>query len=256
MGSAWATLVARTFMGVMFLFVIFRSSFTSEIRLVYKQVKVNLKDLKDLGRIGISSGLQFTFEVAAFVIAGIMAGSFGKEQIDAHGISLSMAAFTYMFASGIGSAVTIRVGVFKAQRDWKGIQMAGSAAVKLVMIIMGAFGILFLIFKNVLPMGFTDNKNILVLSSNLLVIAAMFQLFDGLQVTVIGMLRGLEDTKIPTYIALVGYWIIALPLAYLLAFVVKWEVVGIWIALLTSLMVVAVSVYLRFNYLVKKNLIE
>jgi MATE family multidrug resistance protein len=254
MGSAWATLVARGFMGIMFLFVIFRSSFTSEIRLVYSQVKINLKDLKDLGRIGISSGLQFTFEVAAFVIAGIMAGSFGKEQIDAHGISLSMAAFTYMFASGIGSAVTIRVGVFKAQRDWKGIQMAGSAAVKLVLIIMGSFGILFLIFRNILPMGFTDNKNILALSSNLLIIAAMFQLFDGLQVTVIGMLRGLEDTKIPTYIALVGYWMIALPLAYLLAFAVKWEVVGIWIALLTSLVVVAISVYLRFSYLVRKNL--
>jgi MATE family multidrug resistance protein len=165
-----------------------------------------------------------------------------------------MAAFTYMFASGISSAVTIRVGVFKAQRDWKGIQLAGSTAIKLVLMIMGAFGILFLIFRNVLPMGFTDNKNILELSSNLLIIAAMFQLFDGLQVTVIGMLRGLEDTKVPTYITLVGYWIIALPLAYLLAFVVKWEVIGIWIALLTSLVVVAMSVYLRFNYLVKKNL--
>jgi len=254
MGSAWATFIARTFMGVAFLFIVFKTAVPGEIAKVYNRVKVNWKELKDLARIGINAGLQFTFEVAAFVICGLMAGTFGKEQIDAHGISMQLAAFTYMFGSGVSSAATIRIGILSAQKNWKEIKEAGIIAIKLVLLVMGAFGILFLIFRNVLPMGFSKETEIIELSSKLLVIAALFQLFDGLQVTVIGILRGLEDSKAPTIITLIGYWLVALPLAYCFAFVFKWEVVGIWIALLISLMIVAAGLYGRFNYLVKKNL--
>jgi len=254
MGSAWATFIARTFMGVLFLIVIFKFRGTREIAAVYNKVKVSWIELKELAKIGLNAGLQFTFEVAAFAIAGLMAGSFGKEQIDAHGISLSLAAFTYMFGSGISSAATIRVGIYKAQNDWANIKIAGLTAVKLVLIVMGFFGVVFLLFRSLLPLAFTNHAEIVELCSYLLVIAAMFQLFDGLQVTVIGILRGLEDVKMPTIITLVSYWLIALPLAYYLAFVVKLETVGIWIALLVSLVIVAVSLYLRFNYLLKKHL--
>jgi MATE family multidrug resistance protein len=78
-------------------------------------------------------------------------------------------------------------------------------------------------------------------------------MFDGLQVTVIGILRGLEDVKAPTIITLVSYWLIALPLAYFLAFKLSLETVGIWIALLVSLVIVAVSLFLRFRYLLRKH---
>jgi multidrug resistance protein, MATE family len=254
MGSAWATFIARSFMGIMFVAVIFKSSATSEIKKVFRQVHVNWMELKELARIGINSGLQFTFEVAAFVIAGLMAGVFGKEQIDAHGISLSLAAFTYMFGSGISSAATIRIGTYSAQGDWQNIRRAGNAAIKLVLLVMGFFGLLFLALRTILPLGFTDNEEIIKLSSNLLIIAALFQLFDGLQVTVIGILRGLEDVKAPTIITLISYWLIALPLAYFLAFNLKMETIGIWIALLISLVIVAVSLFLRFRHLLKKHL--
>ena len=158
-----------------------------------------------------------------------------------------------MFASGISSAVTIRVGIYKAQNDWENINQAGLTAIKLVILVMAFFCLVFLSLRNILPLGFSNNAEIISLSSKLLVIAAMFQMFDGLQVTVIGILRGLEDAKVPTVITLVGYWLIALPLSYFLAFKMKWEVVGVWIALLTSLALVAVSVYWRFKYLVNKN---
>ncbi len=254
MGAAWATFTARIFMGIMFLVLIFKSPATNEIALVFKQVKIKWKELIALAKPGINYGFQFTFEVAAFVICGLMAGSFGKEQIDSHGISMGLAAFTYMFASGISSAVTIRVGIYKSQNDWQNIKEAGLSSIKLVLLVMSFFGIMFLLFRNVLPLGFSNNLEIIELSSKLLIVAAMFQLFDGVQVTVIGILRGLEDSNIPTIITLVGYWLIALPLAYFLAFKMEWEVVGVWIALATSLTLVAVSVYLRFTYLVKKNL--
>lgn len=254
LGSAWASFIARAFMGISFLVFIFRSPLTKEIGTVYKLVKINWTELKDLARIGLNSGAQFTFEVAAFAIAGLMAGTFGKEQIDAHGIALSIAAFTYMFASGISSAATIRVSVYNAQQNWLEIKNAGYTALKLVLLVMGAFGILFLIFSTVLPLGFSDEIEIIKLASKLLIIAAMFQLFDGIQVVAIGALRGLEDVKYPTIITLVGYWLIALPLAYLLAFTLKMETIGIWIALLASLIFVAVGLFWRFNFLIRKNL--
>jgi multidrug resistance protein, MATE family len=112
MGSAWATFIARCFMGIAFVLYIFYNKHTKEIRSYYKQVKVSVEVLRPLWKIGINSGMQFTFEVAAFVIALFMAGKFGKEQIDAHGIAISLASFTYMFASGVSSASTIRVGNF------------------------------------------------------------------------------------------------------------------------------------------------
>jgi MATE family multidrug resistance protein len=256
MGAAYATFVARIFMGGAFLFLVFKSEATKQIAKYYSQVKINLKEIKELAVIGINSGLQFVFEVAAFVIAGLMCGSFGKEQMDAHGVSLQMAAFTYMFASGIASASTIQMGTYNAKGNWKEIKAAGNACIKLVLIVMGFFGLIFFIFRNYLPMGFTDQKEIIEMSSNLLIIAALFQLFDGLQVTVIGMLRGLEDVKISTWITLVGYWVIALPLAYMLAFKFQMETVGVWIALLISLALVAVALYMRFTYLVKKHLVS
>lgn len=253
MGSAWASFISRIFMGGAFMFVIFKSQFTKEIAPLFRKVKLNLPELKRLGLIGINSGLQFTIEVAAFAVAGFMAGSFGKEQIDAHGIALSLAALTYMFGSGIGSAATIRAGVYKAKEDWTEVRTAARKAIQLVVIVMGICGVLFLLFHDYLPMAFSSEPEIVSLASQLLIIAAMFQLFDGMQVTILGVLRGLEDVKVPTVITLIGYWVIALPLAYFLAFYAGLEVIGIWIGLLVSLMVVSGGLFWRMRYLFRKN---
>ena len=119
---------------------------------------------------------------------------------------------------------------------------------------MGSFGVLLLIFNQTLPLAFTTSGEIVALSAKLLLIAAMFQLFDGLQVTIIGALRGLQDTRIPTLITLVGYWLLALPLAYWLAYIQKMEVIGVWIALLASLVFVGLCLWWRLYYLLRKNL--
>lgn len=246
MGSAWATFIARCFMGAAFLWYIFYDPKTNQIKQFFSKVKVGGEALRSLWKIGINSGMQFTFEVAAFVIALFMAGKFGKEQIDAHGIAITLASFTYMFASGISSASTIRVSHFAAKNNWTELKKAGNMAVLLVMVCMGFFALIFVLFNNVLSGIFTNDEAILDLSSKLLLIAAVFQLFDGLQVTSIGMLRGMEDVKFPTYVTLIGYWILALPLAYLLGFTFKMEVIGIWWALTFSLVFVGVILYWRF----------
>jgi multidrug resistance protein, MATE family len=148
MGAAWASLSARVFMGVCFLIVIFKSPVTKEIAKIYKQVKITWAEQIALGKIGFNAGMQFTIEVAAFAIAGFMAGSFGKEQIDSHGIALSIAALTYMFGSGISSAATIRVGIYNAQKNWLEIKQASRTAIQLVLLVMGFCGIILWLFNN------------------------------------------------------------------------------------------------------------
>jgi MATE family multidrug resistance protein len=254
MGSAWASFIARSFMGIAFLGYIFYSPLTNSIKGVYQQAKINSVDLLRLVKNGLNSGAQFTFEVAAFVIAGLMAGVFGKEVIDAHGIALHMAAFTYMFGSGISSATTIVVGNCIADSNWLNIKKAVRSSIQLIIVGMGSCALIFILLNKVLPYAFTDDLQITIITSKLLIIAAMFQLFDGLQVVVIGVLRGVEDFKFPTLITLIAYWVIALPLAYLLAFINKMGVYGIWYALLISLIFVALTLYFRIRILIARNL--
>jgi len=251
MGAAWATFISRCFMGGAFLWYVFINPKTNDIKTFFGKVKVGGEALRSLWKIGINTGMQFTFEVAAFVIALFMAGTFGKEQIDSHGIAITLASFTYMFASGIASASTIRVSNFRAKEDKAGLKRAGNIAVLLVLLCMGFFALVFVFLNSWLPTLFTKDPEIIGLSSSLLLIAAVFQLFDGLQVTSIGILRGMEDVKYPTYVTLIGYWILALPFAYFLGFTCKLEVIGIWWALTFSLVFVGIILYWRFWKLMK-----
>jgi MATE family multidrug resistance protein len=252
MGAAWATFSARVFMAVAFALYIFYNKKLKEIVQPFLREKITYIQLKKLLSIGIGPALQFTFEVAAFACAGIMAGWLGKITLDAHGIALSIAAFTYMFTSGISGAASIRVANYKGLNDWKNIKIAGTAAFVLAGLIMLSFASVFLLFYETLPTFFNKHKEVIEVSSGLLLVAALFQFFDGTQVTGLGVLRGLSDVKMPTVIALTAYWVIALPLAYFLGFPQKLGIYGIWFGLTAGLIFSAVALYLRFWHLTKK----
>ena len=164
---------------------------------------------------------------------------------------LSLAAFTYMFASGIGSATTIRVGKYYAVTDLENVKQAIKTSFRCVIVTMGVMALLFITFNKLLPTIFTEDAEIIKISSILLLFAAFFQLFDGTQVTAIGALRGLEDYKFPTYVAFTGYWIIALPLCYIFAFTFHYKVYGIWLGLSIGLGFVSIALFLRIKYLMK-----
>ena len=249
MGVCWATFISRMFMGVLFLFYVFKHPSLNSFVPYFKTAKINAYHFWLLFKDGVASGLQFTFEVAAFAIAGFFAGVFGKEEIDAHGIALSLASFTYMFASGIASASTIIVGNYNSLRNYDELHNSIKIAFKTVLTTMAFMALLFVIFNRVLPSFFTKEEDIIQISSQLLLIAALFQLFDGAQVTAIGILRGLEDYKFPTYLAFIGYWLLALPLCYLFAFVYDYSVIGIWAGLSIGLAFVSVTLYFRIRYL-------
>jgi MATE family multidrug resistance protein len=252
MGSCWATFYARTFMGIAFLFVIYKSApFNAESKLLSK-VKVNLKDCIRLLKIGFGSALQFTFEVAAFVCCALMIGKFGKEQIDAHGIAIGIASFTYMFGSGISGASTILTGKYKAQSNFTDLKKSISTALFCIVFVTLFFAILFIALNKWLPTYFSTDFKIIELSSSLLIIAGLFQLFDGLQVTQLGILRGLEDVNIPTIITLIGYWVICLPLAYLLGIYFDLQAKGVWYAILIGLAFVAFFLLFRIKKVLAK----
>ena len=254
MGAAWATFWARVFMAVAFAFYIVYHKKLKEIVKPFLQEKITATQLKNLFSIGIGPALQFVFEVAAFAFAGIMAGWLGKITLDAHGIALSIAAFTYMFTSGISGAASIRVANYNGLNDWKNIKIAGKAGFVLAGIIMMAFAVVFLFSYEILPTFFNKHAEVIKISSGLILVAALFQFFDGIQVTGLGVLRGLSDVKMPTIIALTAYWIIALPLAYYLGFIAKLGINGIWYGLTAGLIFSAAALYTRFNYLVKKQI--
>jgi MATE family multidrug resistance protein len=117
---------------------------------------------------------------------------------------------------------------------------------------MFGFSIAFLLLKNYLPYMFTDNVEVVAIASQLLIIAALFQISDGFQVIFLGALRGLQDLKIPSYLTFIAYWIIGFPVSYILGILLNFGAVGIWIGLLAGLSSSAIMLFIRFNYLSKK----
>lgn len=242
-------------MGFGFLLFVFYHKSVNSFAKYFKEARINALHFWPLFKDGITSALQFTFEVAAFAIAGLLSGVFGKEQLDAHGIALSLAAFTYMFASGISSATTIRVGNFDSLNNLDEVKLAIKTSYRLVIITMSCMALLFICFNTWLPVVFSKDQEIILITSKLLLFAAFFQLFDGTQVVAIGALRGLEDYKVPTYITFIGYWIIALPLCYIFAFTLGYKVYGIWLALSIGLGFVSITLFFRIRNLLRLKVI-
>jgi MATE family multidrug resistance protein len=207
---------------------------------------------KKILAIGVPSGLQWVFEIGAFSFAVLMIGWIGAKQQAAHLIAISMAAVTYMIASGLSAAVAVRVGNHLGLKDKDGMRMAGFSAFIMVLCFMFTSAIMFITCRNILPGFFSNDKEVIGIASSLLIIAALFQLWDGIQVVALGALRGLKDTTWPTIITLIAYWVFGLPVSYLLAFKLNFGAQGVWWGLSFGLFVAALLLFLRFNYVSRK----
>ena len=252
MGSCWASFISRVVMaGSMFAYVRYAKRFRSYWT-EFSLKNVSKKLSKKILSIGIPSGLQWVFEVGAFSFALVMIGWIGSREQASHLIALSIAAATYMIASGLSAAVSVRVGNQVGTKDVGELRKAGFSGFILAVIFMSCFALLFILGKNFLVSFFNKESYVLQTASSLLVIAAFFQLSDGIQVVGLGALRGMKDVKFPTYVTLISYWAIGLPVSYVLGFTFKLGVQGIWYGLLIGLSCVAVFLLLRFNFLSRK----
>jgi len=185
--------------------------------------------------------------VGAFSLSYLMIGWIGVTPQAAHQIAINVASVTYMAATGIAAAATIRVGNLRGSGDLAGARQAGFAAYWLAFGFMGAMGLLLIGLRHVIPAFYNTDPAVVAQAATLLAIAAAFQVSDGLQVVGLGALRGLEDVKVPSVVALLAYWAIALPLGYGLGFGLKLGAPGVWLGLLTGLSTVAVVLLLRFR---------
>ncbi len=217
--------------------------------------------LKKIINLGLPSAMQMLFEVALFTAAIWLCGSIGKTSQAANQIALTLATMTFMFAMGLNVTAMIRVSNMKGLKDYKNLVTIARSIFLLAIILETVFAIFFIVFHNYLPHLFLnmenanqalDNKEVIAIASQLLLVAAVFQISDGIQVVVLGALRGLQDVKIPMYITFVAYWIVGFPISYYLAMHTSLKATGVWIGLLAGLTIAALLLYIRFSKLTTK----
>lgn len=257
-GSAWATFIARVFMVVFLFFVMKKESKTRE-HLKNFSLKISLFSkalFNKMIKIGVPTSLQMFFEVTAFAAAAFICGLVSANDISSHQIALSMASFTFNLCIGLGVASTVLIGNKMGERNFVELRKIGVNNIKIVFIGMIIAGLLFIVARNILPTFFTDSSNVQVieLASKLLIIAALFQLSDGIQVVTLGCLRGIQDVKIPSVITFIAYWIITIPLGYYLCYIQGMGAIGMWIALGLGLSISAVLLVKRFHDLTKRRI--
>lgn len=208
--------------------------------------------LRELIRLGWPISLTIVAEVGLFAASAVMMGWLGTVQLAAHGIAMQLASITFMVPLGLSGAATVRIGQAYGHGDFGNLRRAAWTAIVLA-IIVGLIGaILFLVLPEWLASLFLDYHNpsasaVLTYAVILLMVAAGFQLLDSLQVTAVALLRGLKDTRVPMLIAILAYWGIGMPTAYLLGFVLELGGQGIWVGLACGITVAAVLLLRRFN---------
>ena len=244
-GAGLATLISRIIMCALIVWVI-----RSKCKGFKWQFDFSI--IKRLLKVGIPSGLQYIFEVGAFATASIMVGWIGAEALAAHNIALNLSAITYMASTGLAAASTIRVGNQMGLRDRRNLRVAGFSTMAMTAIFMSLCGLLFILLRHQLPTLYVEDEYVRSIASSLLIVAAAFQISDGLQAVGLGVLRGLTDVKVPTIVTFVAFWLTAIPLGYILGFSLDMGIQGIWYALCIGLTIAAIFHIWRFNRLSKK----
>ena len=246
-GAGVGTLVSRLIILVGILFVIFKHpQFALYRQHLSNQLTFKTERLRDIIRIGIPSSLQYSMESGAFAVSGVMAGWLGYIQQAAHQIAINVSALTFMVSIGISAAGSIRIAYAYGKNDWKRVRSIG----KTTLLISVIYGLLcaafFILGRNQLPLIFNKEAPVIEYAAILLIMAAIFQISDSVQAIGVGLLRGLQDVRIPTLLVFIAYWIIGIPLGYRLAFHYNWEIKGLWTGLIVGLSVSALLLSLRF----------
>nr|WP_307777152.1 MATE family efflux transporter [Flavobacterium panacis] len=264
-GAALGTVISRIFL-VMFMHIML--SRRDDLKRFFKNFsfeEIQKATIKKIISIGFPSAMQMLFEVVLFTASIWLCGNIGKTSQAANQIALSLASMTFMFAMGLSVTSMVRVSNQRGLMDYKKLIVVARSIFLLAIILETIFAIFFIVFHNYLPYIFLnmentgqilDNEEVISIASKLLLIAAVFQISDGIQVVVLGALRGLQDVKIPMYITFVAYWIIGFPISYYLGEYTELKAQGVWIGLLAGLTAAATFLYIRFQYLTKRLVVK
>lgn len=246
-GVGISTLLDRILMAAVMSFYVFRSKHFKVYLQNFKFTFIDkVRSIKIL-KIGAPVALQYSFEISAFSGAAILIGTIGAVEQAAHQIAINLASVTYMMASGIASAATIKTGNNFGKRNFNDLRRSAIASYHVIICFMSITAILFVCANNLLPFIYTEDQSVITIAAHLLIIAGFFQLFDGTQVVGLGVLRGIGDVNVPTIITFIAYWIIGIPLGYLLGIKLNLGVNGIWYGLTFGLLTASVLLFLRFQ---------
>lgn len=255
-GAAIGTLISRFFMLAFLYFILKNKKKLSTYFIWSKREHLDKTIFKRLFSLGFPTALQMFFEVALFTASIFLAGMLGTNSQAANQIALNLSSMTFMITVGFSVAATIRVGNQKGKRNFTELRRIAFSIFLMVLITQAFFALMFILTKDILPTYYIDNVEVINIASSLLVVAAIFQLSDGLQIVFLGALRGLQDVKIPSWIGFIAYWIVGFPVSYYLGKEEVLGVMGIWLGLLVGLTVSALLLYKRFNYLTKKLILK
>jgi MATE family multidrug resistance protein len=242
-GAAWATTISRLLMAFLLLALAW-PWLRDDVR-PFRRAALELAPLGRLLRIGFPIGLQQQLEYGVFGVVGLLMGTMGTYQVAGHQIALNLASLTFMVPLGISSAAAVVVGNAVGRRDLRGAIEAAQAALTVAVGFMGSTALIFMFLPGPLARLYTTAPAVIVVAVSLLPLAAVFQVFDGIQVTSIGILRGLGDTRTPMISGLLGYWAIGLPVSLWLGFRVGLGPVGLWWGLVLGLALAAVFLVAR-----------
>lgn len=251
-GAGWATFISRTIGFVIVFGYIFIARRYKRYRRAFS-FRHHWPSIRRILKIGLPSGFQYLFEVGSFTGAVLLIGRLGPEVQSAHQIALGIPAVIYMAYMGIASAGSIRVGNALGRKDHDAIRTAGVSAwmAATIFIIIGVVGMVG--FNDVLPQLYIKDSQVQAIAANLILIAALFQIGDGVQAVSLGLLRGIEDVKMPTVFTFIAYWAIGLPVGWLFLDVLDWGVEGMWFGLTIGLGFSALFLTVRFVRLTRKS---
>lgn len=253
-GIGIATLIDRVLMMIVMVWYVLKSKNFKTYIQHFSVLFIELPKIYRVVKIGVPVAMQYIFEIGAFAVAALMVGKIGAMEQAAHQTAITFVAMTYMMAGGIASAATIKVGNSFGNLNYFRIQKFAQVSYHLVILFMLFFAIIFTLFNQYLPYIITSDPAVVPLAAQLLIIAGVFQLFDGTQVVGLGTLRGMGDVTIPTFITFFAYWIVGLPVAYLLGIQLNLGVKGIWYGLTLGLFTSSILLYFRSQYIIKNKL--
>lgn len=240
-GSAWATVFSRAFMAAWLGWAIVARERGRTPSLFHTSLRIESAWIRRLCVLGLPAAMQITLEVGVFATASALAGRLAPSALAAHQIAINIVALTFMVPYGISSAGAVRVGYAIGRRDPEGMARAGWTALLFGGAFMTCAAAIFISLGGPIIGAFTTDPLVLRAGVSLLAIAAVFQLFDGIQGVATGVLRGAGDTRTPMIWNLAAHWFIGLPLGYLLCFSVGMGVAGLWWGLSLGLIICGVA---------------
>jgi len=237
-GSGWSTCISRTYMMVVLAAAAVWYDRKRSSGLWRASRSLCMERIRELLRLGLPAASQLFLEIGAFAFATVLVGKLGAISLAGHQIALNVASITFMVPLGIGSAAAVRVGQAIGARDLRAAARAGWTALLFGACFMSCSGAVLLSFARPIARIYTPQTEVIQAGATLLMVAAVFQLFDGVQVVATGALRGAGNTRTPMLANFFGYWTIGLPFGTLLCFRFRHGAVGMWVGLCVALIVI------------------